>query len=338
MKKLSLFFIGTFLCLSLAVGQQNVVEMRHSFPAASVQTVEARTMGGGITVTGNAEAQATVEVRASGNNRLSEDRIRQLLEENYTIDVRVENGRLIATARRNGNVRGQDQLSINFTINVSSNASSNLQTAGGGISISNLSGGTQNFQTSGGGISVRDVSGNITGTTAGGGVSLDNSQGTISLTTSGGGVSAQNSGGTITLTTAGGGLTLNNLNGNIRATTSGGGITANNIQGSLETTTGGGGVTLNRLSGNVTASTSGGAMSVEMISVNEFVRLTNNGNITLTLPANQGYNLNVRGSRIEAALNNFSGERDERSINGTVGGGGAEVNVRSSQRVNLSFR
>ena len=339
MKRVLFIFIGTFLCLHLAIGQQNVVEMRHSFPAASIQTVEARTMGGGITVTGNATSQATVEVRVSGTRGQSESLVRQLLEENHVIDIRVENGKLIAAARRNENTRDEDQLSINFIINVPSNVSSDLQTMGGGIEISNLSGGTQNFQTMGGGLSVENVSGNITGRTMGGGITLGNSQGNINLQTNGGGVTAQNSSGTITLRTLGGGLTLINLNGTIEANTNGGGITANDIQGSLNTRTLGGGVTINRLSGNVEASTLGGAMNVEVLSANEFVRVSaTNGNVSLILPANRGYSLNVSGNRVEASgLNSFSGDRNERNINGMVGSGGVAVEVRG-QRVNLNFR
>jgi hypothetical protein len=340
MKKLLFLFVGTFLCLNYAIGQQDRPMISRSFPATSIQTVEARTSGGSITLTGDAGAQATVEVFVSGN-RLSNRDIERMLEENYEIDIRVESGRLIATARRK-NVGGMriGGLSISFRISVPSNiASSELRTSGGSIRLSDLSGGTQNFQTSGGSLSVENVSGNIIGRTSGGSISLNNSHNNIDLQTSGGSITAQNSSGTITLRTSGGSLTLNNLNGNIEARTSGGSITANNVQGSLETRTSGGSVNLNRLSGNVNASTSGGSMSVEMLSVAESVRVTNSsGNISLTLPGNQGYNLNVTGNRVETSgLQGFRGDMNERRINGTVGNGGAEVTVRG-QRVNLSFR
>ena len=342
MKKLLSIFIGTFLCLSFAFGQQNIVEMRHSFPSTSIQTVEARTAGGSITVTGDAGAQATVVVRASGHNRLSESRVRELLEENYDINVRVENGRLIAEARARRTIigRNQDGLSISFVINVPSNVSSELRTSGGSIQLSNLSGSAQNFQTSGGSLSIESVLSNINGRTSGGSINLRNSQGNIDLRTSGGSITAQNSSGTVVLRTSGGSLTLNNLSGNIEARTSGGSVTANDIQGALNAQTSGGSVNLNRLSGNVEASTSGGSLNVEMLSVNEFVRLTNSsGNISLTLPANQGYNLNVRGSNrvTTSGLQNFTGNMDERNINGTVGNGGATITARG-QRVNLNFR
>ncbi|MDR0332546.1 MAG: hypothetical protein LBI15_03695 [Dysgonamonadaceae bacterium] len=326
MKHLLLLFIGTFLCINIAVGQRNVVEMRHSFPATSIQMVEARTSNGSITVTGDANSQATVEVRVSGNNRLSESRIRQLLEENYDIDVRVQNGKLYATARPKRNARNvgnlrQENLSISLIISTPNNVSSDLRTSNGSIGVSNLSG-------------------NTVGRTSNGRINLDNSQGNINLTTSNGAISTQNSSGTITLKTSNGRIDLDNLTGVIVAGTSNARITANNIQGTLEVSTSNGAVTLNRLSGNVSASTSNGAVSVEMLSVSEFVRAsTSNGNLNLTVPANQGYRLNVSArNRIgTSGLQNFNGNMNERSINGNIGNGGAEINVRG-QRVNLNFR
>jgi hypothetical protein len=326
MKHLLLLFIGTFLCINVVVGQRNVVEMRHSFPAASIHSVEARTSNGSITITGDAGSQATVEVRVSGNNRLSESRIRQLLEENYDIDVRVQNGKLYATARPKRNARNvgnlrQENLSISLIISTPNNVSSDLRTSNGSIGVSNLSG-------------------NTVGRTSNGRINLDNSQGNINLTTSNGAISTQNSSGTITLKTSNGRIDLDNLTGVIVAGTSNARITANNIQGTLEVSTSNGAVTLNRLSGNVSASTSNGAVGVEMLSVSEFVRAsTSNGNLNLTVPANQGYRLNVSArNRIgTSGLQNFNGNMNERSINGNIGNGGAEINIRG-QRVNLNFR
>jgi hypothetical protein len=324
MKHLLFLFISTFLCINVAIGQRNVVEMKHSFPAASIQTVEVQTSNGSITVTGDAgsRSQATVEVRVSGNNRLSETLVKQLLEENYDIDIRVQNGKLIATAKTKSNIRNsrQENLNISFDINIPSSVHSDLKTSNGSIDINNLSG-------------------NTVGRTSNGRINLENSQGIINLTTSNGRISAKYSQGEITLRTSNGTVSLDDLFGVIVVRTSNARITANNIEGSLEAGTSNGAVTLNRLSGNVSASTSNGSVSVEMLSVNEFVRTsTSNGNTSLTLPANQGYNLNVNGNRVETSgLQNFTGNMNERNINGRIGNGGAEINVRG-KRVNLNVR
>jgi DUF4097 and DUF4098 domain-containing protein YvlB len=345
MKNLFLLFISVFLfagcATNRATAQQNAPQISRSFPASSIQSVEANTSGGSITVVGDTRSQATVEVFASNNN-LSESRIKQLLEENYDIDIRVQNGKLIATAKPKRQITNWNQngLSISFKISVPSGASSDLKTSGGSIHLSNLNGGSQNFQTSGGSLSIDNVRGNISGRTSGGSINVTNSHNNIDLRTSGGSITAQNSSGTLNLRTSGGSLNLTNLNGNIEATTSGGSINANDIQGTLKTRTSGGSINLNRLSGNVEASTSGGSMNVEMRSVNEFVRLTNSsGNLSVTLPANQGYRLDISArNRIDTSgLQNFNGNMNERSINGNVGAGGAEINARG-QRVNLNFR
>jgi len=61
-------------------------------------------------------------------------------------------------------------------------------------------------------------------------------------------------------------------------------------------------------------------------------------NLRFTLPAGKGFNLNVKANRIETSgLKNFRGSTESKHIEGTIGIGGPEINVRSSQRVSLSF-
>ena len=97
MRILLSLFIATFVCAN-AVGQRNEPIMTHSFPVESIQMVEVRTSGGNITVTGNADSEVTVEVFAT-NPILSNSRIQELFEENHTIDIKEENGKLTVVAR-----------------------------------------------------------------------------------------------------------------------------------------------------------------------------------------------------------------------------------------------
>jgi len=77
---------------------------------------------------------------------------------------------------------------------------------------------------------------------------------------------------------------------------------------------------------------------VKIISVSEYVKLSNSWNIQLTLPAGKGYNLNVKASKIETSgLKDFHGTMESSNIQGTVGTGGADINLKSSQRISLSF-
>jgi DUF4097 and DUF4098 domain-containing protein YvlB len=344
MKHLLLLFISTFLCINVAIGQRNEPIITRSFPMTSIQAVEIHAQNGDIIVIGDDNSPVTVEVFVT-NPVLSSSRIKELFEENHTIDIREENGKLTVAAkarrlspglwnRRNN----PNRLNVSFRISVPSNISSDLRTSNGSIHISNLSGDAQNFRTSNGFLLVENVSGNIIGRTSNGRINLENSQGNIDLTTSNGRISAQNSSGTITVKTSNGRINLNDLIGIIAARTSNSRITANNIQGTLETRTSNGSVTLNRLSGNVTASTSNGSMNVEMLSVTDFVRLSANRDINLVMP-DKNYSISVQGNRIRTSgLRDFSGNMDlRRRLNGNIGNGGAEINARG-KRVNLNFR
>ena len=313
--------------------------MTRTFPASSVKTVEAATSGGSITVSGDAVQEATVEVYVSCN-KCSDEKIKQLLEENYTIDVKLKGGKLYVAAKQKGKITNWNQqgLSISFKISVPKQVNSNLQTSGGSIQISNLSG-SQDFKTSGGSLTVENVSGNIVGKTSGGSITVTGSKDDIDLKTSGGSITAKDCSGKIFLKTSGGSIRMSNLNGDIDASTSGGNVTANDIQGALKTGTSGGSVKLDGISGSVDAHTSGGIVTVAIESVSDYVKLSNGGNINLTLPAGNGYNLKIKANKIETSgLRDFRGDMDSGNLEGTTGNGGPNIEVRTSQRAGLSFK
>ena len=319
--------------------QQKDPYMTRTFPASSIRAVEASASGGSITINGDAGSQATVEVFVSGN-KLSDERIKELLEENYSIDIKVEGGKLYAVAKSINRITNWNQqgLSISFKISVPKQVNSNLHTSGGSIHIANLSG-AQDIKTSGGSLTVENVSGNIAGTTSGGSINVTNSSDNINLKTSGGSITARDCSGKINLKTSGGSVKMSQLDGTIDASTSGGSITADNVRGTLKTGTSGGSVKLSGISGNVDAKTSGGSMNVEMESVSDYVKLSNSGNTNLSLPAGRGYNLKIRANKIETSgLKDYRGNVESRSMDGTVGNGGPEIDVRTSQRVNLTFK
>lgn len=360
MKKLSVLFVSILLCLcsySVVKGQGNTPFMTREFTVSSIKEVVSTTSGGSITVAGDAGSNAKVEVFISRDN-WSKEKIKQVLDENYTIEIKVESGMLYAVAKQKKNISNWNTqgLSISFKISVPKQVNNNLQTSGGSIKISNLSG-TQNFKTSGGSLTIENVSGNTIGATSGGSINVTGSKDNIDLKTSGGSITAKDCSGKIILKTSGGSLNLSKLNGNINASTSGGSVkldditgnisastsggsvTVNDVTGTLITSTSGGSMRLSGISGNVEAKTSGGSMDVKIKSTSDYVKLSNSGNINLSLPAGKGYNLKVKSNnKIDLlGLKDFSGKVEERNIDGTVGKGGAEINVQSSQRVRLSF-
>ena len=342
MKKQLVLFVSVLLnaiiFTAYADKQDKSPYMTRTFPASSVKEVEAVTSGGSLSLTGDVDSKAVVEVYVSRDD-WSNEKIKKALEENYTLEIKVENGKLYVAAKQkksfsNWNSQG---LSISFKIRVPKQVNSNLQTSGGSIAISNLSG-SQNFKTSGGSLSIENVSGNTLGSTSGGSISVTDSKDNIELKTSGGSIRAKDCNGKISLKTSGGSLSLSNLTGDIHAATIGGSVHASNIKGTFKTGTSGGSMKLDNISGNLDASTSGGSMDVRITSTNEAVKLSNSGSINLTLPAGKGYKLNVRGNKVETSgLKNFSGTMENSNVEGTVGNGGPEINVRSSQRVRITF-
>jgi len=343
MKKYSVLFVCVLLSAIFftidASGQRKEPFMTRAFSATSVKAVEVVTSGGSITVNGDAGSEAVVEVYVSRDN-WSVAKIAQTLEENYLIEIKVEKGTLFVEAKPksktfNWNRQG---LSISFKISVPKEVNTLLHTSGGSIRIAGVSG-SQDFRTSGGSLTVENVSGNILGGTSGGSITITHSSENIELKTSGGSLKASDCSGKIYLRTSGGSIRLNDLSGHIDAATSGGSVTASQIEGTIKLGTSGGSMRLDGVSGNVDARTSGGSLNVEMELVQDWVKLSNSGNINLTLPSGTGYNLKVRANKIETSgLKDFRGEMNSGNLNGSVGNGGPEIEVRSSQRASLLFR
>jgi len=335
------------LLLSVAVNAQFNADrdpfLTKSLSGESLQEVYARTSGGAITVSGVAANEARIEVYVEPNNNrndLSKEEIKRRLEEDYEMNVSVSGGKLTAIAKpKHDNMNWKRNLSISFKVYVSKNVSTDLNTSGGGITLTNLSG-THDFATSGGGLHIEKLSGKIKGRTSGGGITVSDTRDDINLSTSGGGIDADNCSGNIILSTSGGSINLNGLEGTISARTSGGPIRGDEIKGELEANTSGGSVSLRNLAGSVDASTSGGNMDIEIAELGKYVTASNTGgNIRLKMPGNKGVNLKLRGEHIKMdALNNFSGEQDEHNVTGKINGGGIPVDVHTSGSITLAFQ
>ena len=142
------------------------------------------------------------------------------------------------------------------------------------------------------------------------------------------------------LSTSGGSLKLSQLKGKINATTSGGSINADHIAGDLSTSTSGGSINLTQIDGGVDAATSGGGIYAQLNSVGKYVKLnTSAGDIDLSMPQQKGFNLNLKGNRVNTTLRgNFEGSKDKDRVEGKINGGGALVQAyASSGSVNVKF-
>jgi hypothetical protein len=311
---------------------RGLLYLNKSLSAESINQVEAKTSGGGIEVSGVSPSEARIEVYITENDHhesYSKEEIQKIITNDYDFSVTTSGNKLTAIAKPKRNFNNwRNNLSISYRIYVPTNCGTHLNTSGGGISISNLSG-EQHFNTSGGGLEVKGLSGKIYGQTSGGGITVSDSKDDINLETSGGGIEASRCTGQIRLNTSGGSIDLNNLNGNIRATTSGGNVEAEKITGELVTHTSGGNISMTAMSGSLEASTSGGNIDVEILETGKYVRLSNSGgSVHLQVPKGKGLDLDIHGDRIKTeGLNNFSGSMEKESINGTINGGGIPIDI-----------
>lgn len=310
--------------------------LNKSFANASIKNVNVKTSGGSITIMGGSAADAHVEVYVNPNNNNGETVSKEELTkrmQDYTLDVSMSGSELEVSAKpkSNFNLNWKRPLSISFKIYVPKTASSNSNTSGGSIHLSNLSG-DENFTTSGGSLTVTELSGNVKGRTSGGSIHVSNSQNNIDLRTSGGSITAENCKGNIELTTSGGSLNLNNLNGTIHAQTSGGSIHGDHISGELITGTSGGSVNLMDLACSLETSTSAGSINVQMKELGKYVKINGSvGHVDLQLPGGKGLDLNLHGSRVNASLNgSFNGEKEKNRVVGKLNGGGVPVSVSTS--------
>jgi hypothetical protein len=333
------------LCCSLALHAQSDKQpyLTKSLSGQSISSAKLEASGGSITVRGvnGSEARLEVFVTPNNNENLSKDEIKQRLDEYYNIDISVSNNQLIASVKQKHllNMNWKKSVSVSFKAYLPENVTTDLETSGGSIALSNLNG-THSFRTSGGSISVENVKGKMKGRGSGGSIHIVNSSNDIDLVTSGGSIHAKECTGNIRLKTSGGSLELDGLNGTIEAETSGGSINADNIKGELVTSTSGGSIKLSDLTCSVDAETSGGGIDAEIKETTKYVKLRNSGgNISLQLPANKGFDLDLNADKINVDLKNFSGSADENSIEGKLNGGGTVVDVRaSSGKITVSFK
>lgn len=255
--------------------------------------VEVKTAGGSIVVNGTRSDEVKVEMIVKRRGRTIDPGEADLKDWDITIEKR--GNTVYAIAERDGRINwGNNNYSISFVVSTPRDARADVKTSGGSIEIANLMG-DQSANTSGGSITATEI------------------------------------GGDIDLRTSGGSITIEAIEGSVVANTSGGRIRANHINGGIIAKTSGGSITLNEVSGNVEAKTSGGSIDAEIVSPQDYIDLrTSGGSITVTVPKNNGYDLDLDGNRVRADLVNFKGDMEKDTMRGTMNGGGTKVSARTS--------
>lgn len=306
----------------LGFAQSGTPTISETFSMNQAGNLHVSTSGGGITVEGHDRNEVEVQmfVKHKGKQISSSDAFFSEMRNGYDISIKKSGNTVSASAKRKERSKQWNQVSISFHVTVPRRMSCELNTSGGGLRLDGVEG-TQNLNTSGGGIKLNDIKGTAKAHTSGGGIQVSGQEGDLEVHTSGGGITVEDAWGSIDGRTSGGGIRLNNIHGEIDVRTSGGGIT---ITGDA---------------GYVKASTSGGNISVDIDKLSSGLYLeTSGGGIRANIPNKKGMDLDLKASRVNIDLQNFSGSATKNSIVGSMNGGGVPVHMRSSGgNINVSF-
>lgn len=265
------------------------------------------TSGGSIQVSTHQSNVIKVEmyVRKGGDWITPGDDDAKEIMEDFEIDISQSGSTVYARAKRDGSISNWfgSTASISFTVYVPGKTSCDLNTSGGSIQLSGVTG-TQDVKTSGGSLTLKDLTGSVEAKTSGGSIKVEQYAGTLHAQTSGGSIHLTDARGTLQVHTSGGSIHLDNTGGSIEASTSGGGIHA-------------------KVSG-----------------LEKYLRLkTSGGSITAVVPSGLGLDLDLRGNRVNTKLVNFNGEAEKDRIRGKMNGGGIEVVMSTSGgSVNLDYQ
>ena len=341
------FLLLLLAAAGFATNAQNKADKAYltkSFSGEAIDKVVSETSGGNIIVTAVSPSESHVEVFVNQNNSwkkmLSDDEIKSRIDEDYDLTISANSGKLTVTAKSKHKITDwKKALSFSFKIYVPNTTEADLQTSGGNIELTGLTG-KKDFTTSGGNLILKDISGKTKGTTSGGNIYLGNSKDDLDLTTSGGNINAENSSGKISVSTSGGSIKLNSLSGIIKAETSGGNILGESIDGNLSANTSGGNIGLYKLTCSLKTATSGGNIDVAMNSLGDFVSIRNSaGRVNLQLPKNAGVDLKLTAMKISTGnMENFKGRLDKEEVSGALNGGGIPVTIDAGGgKINLDF-
>jgi hypothetical protein len=191
------------------------------------------------------------------------------------------------------------------------------------------------LNTSGGGIAASDVTGEVKADTSGGGLQFARLHGPLNGDTSGGSIHVTDCEGPIKIDTSGGGIEVTDGAGTLNGDTSGGSITVKNFKGPASVDTSGGGITIENVAGKIKGDTSGGSIHAVLLSpVPGDVSLeTSGGGVTVQVPADAAFNLDAEssGGGVHCDLPvTVQGKRERDELKGKVNGGGPVVHLETS--------
>lgn len=269
-----------------------------------------------VTAAGQGDLKVTVYRKMDASTRKEADRILEDLELEFT-----QSGNDVSvTARYHRDSKlfnwERSRLRLRFVISVPKKYNVDLNTSGGSISVSDLTGKALS-KTSGGSLTFGRIEGPVNGKTSGGSISLQGCTGNADVRTSGGSIRIGEVDGQVQAMTSGGSINIEKAKGSVVAETSGGGIHVDEVMGDIDASTSGGSVSATiskQPAGPCRLKTSGGTITVELaadIKV-DVDAATSGGRVTTQFPVT------------------VEGELSKTRLNATINGGGPELLLRTS--------
>jgi DUF4097 and DUF4098 domain-containing protein YvlB len=210
---------------------------------------------------------------------------------------------------------GRCNMDARYNVRVPRSFNSELRTAGGSITGSELTG-TMSADTSGGRLKFTHLRGPTGATTSGGSIELNGCEGAVKVDTSGGRIESIDGSGSLEARTSGGAIVVKNFGGDTKVETSGGRLAFENINGKITGRTSGGSITA-RLKSPVP-----GDVDLE----------TSAGSIEVTVPPDAGLDVEAEASsgRVTSDLPFVGIRTDREQMKGKINGGGKSLVLRTS--------
>lgn len=264
------------------------------------------------------------------------------LEEHLNVDLVHNNDRLEIKIRQNESswVRNwRNRYYVSLQIYAPDRTVCNLKTSDGDILLNGFEG-AQQCKTSDGDIQIKDIRGYVHAQTSDGDIDAEEIDGKAELITSDGDIRIVKVTGQANLKTSDGKIYASNIYDDTRAITSDGNILLENIRGENEARTSDGNIVFEHMRGALTAQTSDGNIEGDLTELSNRLHLkTSDGNISVSIPSGMGLNLKLKGEAIYTQLDGFSGNTSDHLIEGTMRGGGVEVElVTSDGDINLNYQ
>jgi DUF4097 and DUF4098 domain-containing protein YvlB len=263
------------------------------------------------------------------NNRVQDMNLKELRDE-LEVEISFANNTLdIVIEQRYGNwiTNWRDRYNVSLHIIAPKRTDNNLRTSDGDIELVDFVG-DQECRTSDGNINAEDISGALEARTSDGGINALNVKGDIGLHTSDGDIFAENILGDLEAKTSDGEITVEDVKGNVYAVTSDGDVSIRQSRGRHEARTSDGNIRFEELDGGLVARTSDGDIRGDFSTLDQPLKLkTSDGNISVAVPRNLGMNILLKGEDLDVLLEDFSGETSDNRIEGSLRGGGVEVEL-----------